>query len=59
MIRVVAGGIGMLGRRQATPRWADGDPVQRNFSGGSVWAGGGCPPRKETRKQEEREGQVK
>ena len=57
-IRVVAGGIGMLLRRQVTPRWVD-DPMRRHFGGGVVRAGGGCPPRKETSKREEREGRVK
>ena len=33
--RVVAGGIGMVGRRQVTPRWAD-DTVRRHVIGGGV-----------------------
>ena len=33
--RVVAGGIGMVGRRQVTPRWAD-DTVRRHVNGGDV-----------------------
>ena len=55
--RVVEGGIGMLGRRQVTPRWAD-DPVWRHFNGGGVRAGG-ASPRKEIRRREEWEGRVK
>ena len=59
MSRVVAGGIGMLGWRQVTPRWTD-DPVQRNVGGGGVGEVGGFPPpQKEIRKREEREGRVK
>ena len=41
--RVVAGGIGMMGRRQVTPRWAD-DTVPRHVGGGVVGSGGVCPP---------------
>ena len=41
--RAVAGGIGSMGLRQVTPRWAD-DPVKILFSGGGFGAGGGCPP---------------
>ena len=52
MSRVVAGGIGMMGRRQVTPRWED-DPVRKHVSGGGVGEGGGCPPRKEIRRREE------
>ena len=37
---VMAGGIGMMGRRQVTPRWVD-DSVKRHFSGGGVGKGGG------------------
>ena len=58
MSRVVARGIGILGRRQVTLRWSD-DTVWRHVSGGGVGAGGGCPPPKEIRKREEREGWVK
>ena len=50
--------IGILGRSQVTPRWAD-DPVLRHVSGGSFGAGGGCPPWKDIRRREERAGQVK
>ena len=49
--RVVAGGIGMMGRRQVTPRWAD-DPLQRHVGGEGFGSGGGSPPWKETRSQE-------
>ena len=56
--RVVAGGIGMLGRRQVTPMWAD-VPVQRHVGGGGVGSGGGCPSWKEIGKREEWEGRVK
>ena len=38
----MTGGIGVMGRRQATPRWAD-DTVWRNVGGGVVGAGGGFP----------------
>ena len=55
--RVKAGGIGMLGRRQVTTMWAD-NPVRAYVGGGGVGAGGGCQPRKEIRKREEREGRV-
>ena len=41
--RVVAGRIGMLGRRQVAPRRAD-DPLWIHVVGGGVGAGGGCPP---------------
>ena len=48
MSRVVAGGIGMLGWRQVTPRWTD-DPVQRNVGGGGVGEVGGFPlPRRKS-----------
>ena len=36
--RVVSGGIGMMGRRQVMPKWAD-DPVRRHIGGGGVGAG--------------------
>ena len=42
-IRVVVGGIGMMGRRQATPKWEE-DPVQRYVGGGGVREGEGCNP---------------
>ena len=42
-IRVVVGGICILGRRQVTPRWED-NPVRRHVGGGGVGARGGCPP---------------
>ena len=54
----MAGGIGILGRIQVTPRWAY-NPVQIHIGGGGVGVGGVCPPRKEIRKWEEREGRVK
>ena len=41
--RVIAGDIGIMGRRKVTPMWED-DSVQRQASGGGVRAGGGCPP---------------
>ena len=46
-----AGNMGMLGRRQVTPRWED-DPVY--VGGGGVGSVGGCPPRKDTRRRERR-----
>ena len=36
--RINAGVIGMLGREQVTPRWAD-DTMQRHIGGGGVGAG--------------------
>ena len=53
-----AGYIGILGRRQVMPRWAD-DTVWRHVGVGGVGAGGGCSPRKYIRRQEERAGHVK
>ena len=38
--RVEAGGIGMLGQRQVTPRWED-DPVRRHVGGEGVRGRGG------------------
>ena len=51
--RVVTGGIGMLGRIQVMPRWAD-DPVQRDIGVGGVGEGGGLPHRRYIRGREER-----
>ena len=48
----------MLGQRQVTPKFAD-DPVQRHISSGRVGVGGVCPPRKDIRKWEERDGRFK
>ena len=45
-IRVVTECIGMMGRRQVTPSWAD-DHVRKHVGGGGVEAGGGCPPPEE------------
>ena len=56
--RIVAGGIVILRRRHMTPRWVD-DPARRNVGGGSVGAGGCCPPWKGIMRQEEWEGRVK
>ena len=51
--RVVEEGISILVRRKVTTRWVD-DSAWRQIGGGRVGEGGGCPPRKETRKREER-----
>ena len=52
--RVVAGGIGIMGRIQMMPRWTD-DPVHRQVGSRGVGEGEGCPPpRKEIMKREER-----
>ena len=47
---VVAGGRGMLGWSQVTPRWVD-DPMQRHVGCESIGAGGVCSPRKEIRRR--------
>ena len=47
------GYIGILGRRQVMPRWAD-DPVQRDIGVGGVGEGGGLPHRRYIRGREER-----
>ena len=50
-----AGWIGILGRRQVTPIWAD-DNVWRHINVGGVREGGGCPPHPEGYKEAGREG---